>query len=264
MMPCGFKLMSGIVLLLLWAPYAGAKQQPLPKEQMRELLEKLDARQRSVGDYKALIYMEQKEKGKDNLLYEAVTYRRDTEDRFMMLFMRPKSESGKGYLRIDEHLFFYDPTVGRWERRTERERIAGTNSRRTDFDESRLAERFDPSYVALEELGRYTVHHLKLRAKQGADVAYPRVHLWVDTETKNILKRQEYALSGKLVRTSYYPKWGKVYSESKQDHVYFPKQIRVFDEIEEGTQTSVVVRKVDLSELPANIFTKAWLESKSR
>ena len=145
-----------------------------------------------------------------------------------------------------------------------RERIGGTNSQRSDFDESRLAIEFTPSYVGLEKLGKFKVHHLKLSAKKDADVAYPVIELWVDVKTSNILKQQEKALSGRLMRTSYYPKWNKLYSESKGEHIYFPKEIRIFDEIEKGKNTLVVMRKVDLRALDANIFTKAWLESKSR
>ena len=88
---------------------------------------------RNSGDYKAIIFMEQKEKGKNDLIYEMVVYRRDDDDKLMILFLKPKSEAGKGYLRLDKNLFMYDPTVGKWERRTERDRIGGTGSNRKDF-----------------------------------------------------------------------------------------------------------------------------------
>jgi hypothetical protein len=55
-----------------------------------------------------------------------------------------------------------------------------------------------------------------------------------------------------------------VYSESKKADVYFPREIRIFDEIEKGTSTTIVFLKLDLKSLPKNIFTKAWIESKSR
>jgi hypothetical protein len=232
--------------------------------EMTKLLTQIDNRQKNSGDYKSLAFIEQKEKGKTDLVYEAVIYRRDEQDKLMILFTRPKAEAGKGYLRIDKNLFMYDPTVGKWERRTERERIGGTNSQRSDFDESRLAVEFDPKYVGEEKLGKFKVHHLKLEAKKDADVAYPVMELWVDIKTSNILKQQERALSGRLMRTSYYPKWNKLYSQSKGEDIYFPKEIRIFDEIEKGKSTLVVMRKVDLRALDANIFTKAWLESKSR
>ncbi len=113
----------------------------LGDDEMVTVLKTIDTRTgNNIGDYKALVYIEQKEKGKDDLLYEAVVYRRDADDKLMILFVRPKAEAGKGYLRLDKNLFYYDPTVGKWERRTERERIAGTNTRRQDFDELRMAE----------------------------------------------------------------------------------------------------------------------------
>ena len=236
----------------------------MTKPEMISLLEQLDERQSNSGDYKALAYIEQKERDKTDLVYEAVIYRRDIQDKLMILFTRPKAEAGKGYLRIDKNLFMYDPTVGKWERRTERERIGGTNSQRSDFDESRLAKEFEPTYIGQEKLGKFAVHHLKLEAKKDADVAFPVIEMWIDVKTSNVLKQQERALSGRLMRTSYYPKWNKIYSESKGADIYFPKEIRIFDEIEKGKKTLIVMRKVDLRNLDANIFTKAWLESKSR
>jgi len=90
------------------------------------------------------------------------------------------------------------------------------------------------------------------------------VELWVDAPTKNILKRQDFALSGKLMRTTYYPQWLKKYSESKGAEIYYPKEIRIYDEVHKGHQTTVVLQEVDPKTLDPSIFTKAWLESKSR
>ena len=123
---------------------------------MKKLLETIDDRQRNGGDYKALVYLEQKEKDKTDIVREALVYRRDADDKLMILFTKPKGEAGKGYLRLDKNLWSYDPNVGKWERRTERERIAGTDSRRADFDESRLAEEYDPTFEGEEKLGKFT------------------------------------------------------------------------------------------------------------
>src|SRR5262245_9572039 len=100
----------------------------LDQGQMLGILKTLDERPANSGDWKSLAYMEQKEKDKTDVVYELVWYRRDADDKLMILFLKPKSESGKGYLRLDKNLWMYDPTVGRWERRTERERIGGTGS----------------------------------------------------------------------------------------------------------------------------------------
>jgi outer membrane lipoprotein-sorting protein len=236
----------------------------LSQGEMVKLLGQIDDRQRNTGDWKGLAFIKQKDKDKEDVVYEMVYYRRDEDDKIMILFLKPKSEAGKGYLRSDDNLWLYDPGVGKWERRTERERIAGTDSRRADFDESRLAKEYDPAYLGEETLGKFPVHRLRLKAKPGSDVAWPLIELSVDKATGNVLKRQEFALSGKLMRTSYYPTWQKVYSESKQAEVWYPKQMRFYDEVEKGNSTLVLIKQIDLRALPKNIFTKAWLESKSR
>jgi outer membrane lipoprotein-sorting protein len=252
-----------LAAMLLAAPAVRAADMKDPAE-LKKLLETLDDRQRNGGDYKSLMYIEQKEKDKTDVVREAVVYRRDAKDQLMILMTKPKGEAGKGYLRLEKNLWSYDPNTGKWERRTERERIAGTDSRRADFDESRLAEEYDAAFEGEEKLGKFTALKLVLTAKQGVDVAYPVVHLWVDKETSNILKRQEYALSKRLMRTAYFPKWMKVFSESKKSDVWFPQEMRFYDEVEKANSTVIVVKNVDLNALEENIFTKAWLESKSR
>ena len=257
------RIKIAVVLALLLAAMA-VRAGGLSPEETLALVKEIDDRQRNSGDYKALCYLELKEKDKNDLIYQLVVYRRDENDKLMMLFIKPKAEAGKGYLRIDKNLFMYDPATGKWDRRTERERIGGTDSRRADYDESRLAEEYDPVYLKEGKLGKFKVHELKLTAKKDADVAYPVMRMWVDQATGNSLKTQEFALSGKLMRTSYNPKWEKMFSPSKGADVYFPREIRIYDEIEKGNRTTIVIQKVDLRSLPANIFTKAWLESRSR
>jgi Outer membrane lipoprotein-sorting protein len=251
--------------LLLGAGLASVAQaKALDKRQLTEVIHIIDDRQRNSGDYRSLAYLEQKEKDKTDTAREAIVYRRSTDQKLMILFTKPKGEAGKGYLRLDKNLWSYDPTTGKWERRTERERIAGTDSRRADFDESRLAEEYEAVFSGEAKLGAFDTWILDLKVKPGVDVAYPVVKLWVDQATSNVLKRQEFALSGRLMRTLYYPRWNKLFSESKGSDVWYPGEIRIYDEVEKANSTVVVLKSVDLRPLEANIFTKAWLESKSR
>jgi len=240
------------------------KLEALDAKSVNDLVTLIDDRQQNSGDYASLVFIDQKSKDGSNKAFEARVYRRDADDKWMIVFTKPKSEAGKGYLRLEKNLFLYEPALGKWERQTERASIGGTNSRRDDFDESRLASEYDAVFVADEKLGRFAVHHLRLTAKKGIEVASPIVELWVDQVEKNIMKRQEFALSGRLLRTSYYPGWDKMLSKSKGRDVYVPKEIRVFDEIEKGESTTVVLKGVKLDALDANMFTKAWLETQSR
>jgi outer membrane lipoprotein-sorting protein len=256
--------MRTVIVALAMLAAVGARAAPLDEAGTKALIKELDDRQRNSGDYKAMVFLERKEKDKNDLVYELVVYRRDADDKLMMLFLKPKAEAGRGYLRIDKNLFMYDPATGKWDRRTERERIGGTDSRRQDYDESRLAEDYVAKYLGEENLGRFKVHHVRLDAKSEADVAFPIMHVWVDQATGNLLKSQEHAQSGKLMRTSFYPKWERMFSPSKGADIYFPREIRIFDEVEKGNKSTIVIEQVDLSTLPANIFTKAWLEARSR
>jgi outer membrane lipoprotein-sorting protein len=264
---------NALALALLCASLSVAPLMPVQAEaakpsytpaQLVDLLKAVDARQKNQGDWRSDAYIEQKEKGKVAVVYEALIYRRSADQRFIMLFTKPKASAGQGYLRADKNLWFYDPAVGKWERRTERERIGGTNSRRSDFDESRLAEEYTPELVGEEKLGVYNAVQLNLKGKAGLDLAFPVIKLWLDKDTNNVLKRQEFALSGRLLRTSYYPKWKKIYSESKGADIWYPQEIRFYDEVEKENSTLIMIRSVDLHALEQNLFTKAWLESKSR
>jgi outer membrane lipoprotein-sorting protein len=251
-------------LLLLALLLLPAAARALTDAELAKVVREIDERQRNQGDWKALCYMEQKEKDKTDVVYELLVYRRDEDDKQMFLFTRPKSEAGKGYLRIEKNLWLYDPATGRWERRTERERIAGTNTRRGDLDESRLVEEYDAKFEANEKLGVFSVHRILLTAKRGVDVAFPVVRMWVDQATLNVLKRQELALSGRLMRTIYEPRWRRIFSPSKGQDVWYPEEIRIYDEIEKGNSTLILIKEIDLRPLEANLFTKAWLESRSR
>ncbi len=255
------RLLASLAVALALAPAAA---RALSDGELAALVKEVDDRQRNQGDWKALCYMEQKERGKTDVVYELLVYRRDEDDKQMFLFTKPKAEAGKGYLRIEKNLWLYDPSTGRWERRTDRERIGGTNTRRGDLDESRLVEEYDAKWEADEKLGVYGVHRVLLTAKPGVDVAFPVVRLWVDVTTANVLKRQELALSGRLMRTVYQPRWRRIFSPSKRADVWYPEEIRMFDEIEKGNATLILIKEIDLRPLEANLFTKAWLESRSR
>jgi outer membrane lipoprotein-sorting protein len=260
-----FPLVVGLVLVnLANLATPGLAQAALSKQQLVDILKIVDDRQRNQGDWRSNVYIEQKEKNKVAVVYDALVFRRSADQKFMIIFTKPKASQGQGYLRVDKNMWFYDPSVGKWERRTERERIGGTNSRRSDFDESRLAEEYDPADNGEEKLGAYSAQLMTLTGKPGLDLAFPVIKLWVDKETKNVLKRQEFALSGRLLRTSYYPKYKKIFSESRGMDIWYPQEIRFYDEIEKQNSTLILIKSVDLHALEANLFTKAWLESKSR
>src|SRR3712207_3524564 len=71
----------------------------LSKEQLVDILKVVDERQKNSGDWRALSYIEQKEKGKMDVVYEAVFMRRSQDQKFLIMFNKPKASQGQGYLR---------------------------------------------------------------------------------------------------------------------------------------------------------------------
>jgi len=129
--------MGRVVLSFIALALGGGGAFALSEPEMVRILEDLDVRQRALGDFAAHAFIQRKEKGKEDVLYESLFYRRGVDDKFMFLVLSPKTEAGQGYLRIDDNLWLYSPRTGKWERLTERDRILGTDGRRQDFDESR-------------------------------------------------------------------------------------------------------------------------------
>lgn len=100
-------------------------------EEVARFVRTVDERQAHAGDSKALVYLERKSRTGD-LVYEAVVYRRDRDDKLAIVFVSPAAEAGRGYLLSDGNLFLWDPAAGRWERRSDREKIGGTDGLRSD------------------------------------------------------------------------------------------------------------------------------------
>ena len=226
----------------------------------------MDEAQRRGGYIKAVFTMVRKEKDKPDVAREGLMYGRDEKKdlKLLILFTRPKTEQGSGYLRLDNNLWSYDPRVGRWERRTDRDRIAGSDSVREDYEAPQYTQRYDVTYEGDAAVGSFTTHKLLLKAKAGTTVTFPMKRLWVDVKTRNVVMIEDYALSGRLMRTAYYPKWLKGYSESKKGDVWFPQQMIFEDKMEQNTRTLVTVQGMELGPIEPNVFTKAFLEGKSR
>ncbi len=227
---------------------------PLESADLARLLSGIDERQPGAGEYRARAYMETRARGEASRAYELVIYRQARGDMLAVVFVQPRAERGKVYLRRGERLWSYDPAVGKWERRTERARLGGSDLQQIDLDGARFSVAYDATYEGEEKLGAYTVHRLKLLAKAEAEVVFPITRLWVDRDFGNMLKRQDHALSLRLVRTVYYPRWKKL-----DGGRWYPEELRIYDELSRGSSTVVVIKELDASPLLPEVFTREWL-----
>lgn len=259
-----FPFVIGAFLILAQGlAFANAtEKQPMDEESIQDLLAQLDKKSKFNGDYKAIIYAHSKNRETGEKVQQIAVYRRDEDDRMMMLFLKPKSDAGKGYLLIDKNFFSFEPSTGSWTRVSD-ERVGGSALNKGNFNGFNFTGRYKGTFVAHEKLGKYPVVHIRLDAKEQSTNEEQRIELWVETVSNNVLKQQDYALSGRLLRTTYRTDYKKFQDEAGVAQ-FVPMKSIVYDEVEKGNQTTMVIEQIEIKELVSNLFTKAWLESKSR
>lgn len=236
---------------------------PLSQADAVKLLKTFEERTQAPGDLKSVIDVEVKRANASTISQQMLTLRRDAQNQFIVLLSAPKTEAGKGYLYRDKNFWFYDPSVGRWERRTERDRIGGTNARRSDLAPRRDTDNYAITSAPDEKVERSDARVLVLNAKPGADVAYAKAKYWVDAKTGYVIKGVGCSESGALISSFLTPRWNVAKTPDGKT-VAMWSELHVYDEVSKGDSTHIRVKALDLSPLPTETFSKAWLESKSR
>lgn len=184
-------------------------------------------------------------------------FRRDAEDKFLMLFQEPSYKAGQGYLRVEDTLWFYDPESRKFSVRSMQDRFDNSNARNSDFKRSALYEDYDVVSQTEGKLGKFPVYILELQAKHD-EVTYPKQILHVLQEPNLILKAQNFSLSDELMRTAYWP------SYTKSGDIYVATKRIFVDEVIKGNKTTFSFTKVSTTKLAENTFTKAYVERVNR
>ncbi|MCY1016173.1 outer membrane lipoprotein-sorting protein [Pyxidicoccus sp. MSG2] len=255
-------LFACLAALLLSLPASAADTQKAPAPSAEEVLRLIDKRLSFASDYKGVVRMREIRKDGVEMAIELQVYRRDSHQDLIFLITQPKHMAGGGFLRIGKNLWEYNPVIGQWERTTRRGNIVGTIACEADFDRSRLAEDYDATDEAPETVNGTVFRKLLLKAKPGSEVAFPVMRLWVDAD-HNIVKRVGHAPSGKVLRTDLIRGYQRVKDPVSGNLVYHYKEVLEM-ESEEGTRLVVRYEDVELAPLSANIFTKAWIEGRTR
>lgn len=226
------------------------------------LLESIDERMSVRSDYRGTVRIRTRLKNGTENVAEVQVFRRDASEDLLLLFTRPQQQRGGGYLRIGRNLWEYDPVAGRWERRTRRSAIVSTFTCESDFDRSRLAEEYEGKEEGAETVGGVTFRKLYLTGRPGKEVTFPIMRLWVDPDG-NVVRRIGYAPSGRVLRADTIRGYQRLKDPSTGKYFFHLKE--VVEEIEElGVTVIVRYDEVQLSPLQANMFTKAWFETRTR
>jgi outer membrane lipoprotein-sorting protein len=221
------------------------------------ILQNIDTNNLFPTDLTATMTMEEQDPNEGDELFTVRMFRRDVDDKFLMLFERPEVQLGQGYLNIEDGLWFYDPESRQFSYTSLSESFGGTDARNSDFEAPDLSRDYD--VVSLEEgtLGSFDVWILELEATND-EVTYPYRKIWVSRDPNLILKSEDYSLNQRLLRTSYFPSYARA-GES-----YIADQQLYVDALVEGKSTQLTLENISTAEIPNNVFTKAYVERVNR
>jgi outer membrane lipoprotein-sorting protein len=250
-----------ITILFLFA----AAAVPAAAQEYHELLEEADALVSYPGsDFSAKYTVVQDKPGQGRSTTVAAVFRRDSENMYVVIILKPEINKGQGYLKKRGTLWFYDPESGRFNSTSASERFQNTNMRNSDFTQSTLAE--DYKVVSGEEttLGRYDCWLLTLKAT-AEDVTYPRMKIWISKDGL-VRKTEDYSLSGQLLRTTAIPSYYDI------DGNYVPKKILFVDELKGAKvdgkfrheKTQITIEQPSFDSISDSVFSKSFLESVSQ
>lgn len=222
------------------------------------LLKSIDDRTNfKEGDFTATLTFVSQDPAEGTTHRKITQFRRDAEDKFLVLILAPEAQKGQGTLRIDDNVWAYDPESRRFAHSSLKENFGGTDTRNSDFRKSTWATDYQSVGQAEAKLGRFDCWVFDLKATTD-EVSYPTAKLWVSKDIRLPLKVEGYSLTGRLLRTTYYYSWTKVGDRS------YPSKILFVDALTKGKQTEVSLADMSREKLPDDVFTKGFLERVSR
>ena len=204
-------------------------------------------------DISAKVTIVSRKPGENDNVMQCQWFRRDAQDRFMILMLKPEVNKGQGYLKIDDNIIFYDPESRKFSKLTGSGNFQDSNAKNSDFQASSLANDYAVTESGREKLQSKDTWVITLKAKKN-DVTYPKQRVWVEVSTNLLLKSEDYSLSDRLMRTSLYGKYLAV------DGKFIPQLMRFEDNLKKGEITVITLENPSLSKLPDSVFTQAYLE----
>lgn len=212
------------------------------------------------SDFSAQYTFVQESPGQGTNSKQAMVFRRDKDNTYLIVIVKPEEDKGKGYLKSGNNLWFYDPVSRRFTFTSAKDRFQNMNARNSDFTRSNLAGDYKVKSSARQTLGKYDCWVLDLQATSD-DITFPKMRIWID-EDGLVRKTEDYSYSGQHVRTVAFPKYQQIGTR------YVPQTVVIFDELRGATingtfvkeRTTYTIARPSLERLPDATFTKTWLE----
>lgn len=206
-------------------------------------------------DFSCVYTVVSQKPGESQEVHQVRLFRRDENDQFLLLILKPEVQKGQGYLQVDDNVWFYDPESRKFSHSSIKENIVNSDAKNSDFTESSFAEDYEVVDWEESKLGKFPVYVLDLKAKHN-EVSYDKIKLWIRKDVTIVLKQESYSAGEdkRLMRTAYFTKYTKVAEK------YIPANMLMVDNLKEGEKTQITLSDPIVSDLPDFVFTKAYLE----
>lgn len=195
--------------------------------------------------------------GEERSIFKSRIFRRDSEEKFLLINLEPVLSRGEGFLQVEDTGWSYDPESREFGIFNLSESFEDSEARNSDFDDNDFSDEYEAVSYESGTLGKYDVYILELEAKTDT-VAYPAIKIWVRQDNYLLLKEEDYSLSGRLMRTSYFPNYARA------GGYYIPTKMLFVDNLNPGERSEVTVRNISFDPIPDTVFTKAYLEQVNR
>ena len=210
-----------------------------------------------AGDFSSLMTIVSVDPDEGTSVLKVNQFRRDAQDKFLMLMQAPEDQKGQGYLRVDDNMWIYDPVSRKFNHFSMKESFEGTDARYSDLGRSTLADDYAVSGYTEGKLGRYEVYVVELEAKHD-EVSFPYQKIWLRKDNNLILKVESYSLTKRLLRTALFPSYTQVGEK------FIASKMLFTDELVEGKKTQITVSDISIDTLPDTVFTKSYVERVNR
>ena len=140
-------------------------------------------------------------------------------------------------------------------------RIQNTNANTSDFAPMNFCSNYNIISAIPKKLGAYDCILFELDAKVD-DVVYPKVKVWVTKDDGLIRKKEDYSLSGQLLRTTAIPSYQLIGKRS------IPVSMLIVDNLKgkkindkmQYEKTQITIKNVSFAKQKDSVFTKAYFE----
>lgn len=205
------------------------------------------------SDFSAEITVVSQKPGEVDSSIIARYFRRDSEDKFTIVLLKPDVQKGQGYFSAGDDLWFYDPESRKFAYSSLKDSFQDSDAQNSDFSSSTLAEDYNVSDSSEGKLGPNEVWIATLTAKTKT-VPVAKRKMWIRKDNLLVLKEEHYSVSDRLMRTIAYPKYQSVSGK------FVPASMLILDNLKQGEKTQITFASPSVSKLPDTVFNKEYLQ----